>query len=120
VEAALRDRGVTYVIVPSPAPIRHLRPSTRPISAASTRGASCYAALMEADAYSGFNRLYRASRKDGPIIEASCRVGGDLSFPPLTDPDERITRIRFFTRKLRSRRHIGGRSWLTVTGVERA
>src|SRR5579875_842847 len=26
-----------------------------------------------------------------------------LPAPPLTDPDERITRIRFFTRKLRSR-----------------
>lgn len=26
-----------------------------------------------------------------------------LPSPPLTDPDERITRIRFFTRKLRSR-----------------
>ena len=26
-----------------------------------------------------------------------------LPAPPLTDPDERISRIRFFTRKLRSR-----------------
>ncbi len=31
-----------------------------------------YAGLMQADAYSGFNRLYAASRKGGPIIEASC------------------------------------------------
>ena len=29
-----------------------------------------------------------------------------LPAPPLTDPDERIPRIRFFTRKLRSRRDI--------------
>ncbi len=31
-----------------------------------------YAGLMQADAYSGFNRLYDASRRPGPIIEASC------------------------------------------------
>src|SRR5712692_9797478 len=31
-----------------------------------------YAGLMQADAYSGFNRLYEASRRPGSIIEASC------------------------------------------------
>ena len=31
-----------------------------------------YAGLMQADAYSGFNRLYEASRRGGPIVEASC------------------------------------------------
>src|SRR6516162_3984994 len=31
-----------------------------------------YAGLMQADAYAGFNRLYEASRKPGPIIEAMC------------------------------------------------
>jgi transposase len=31
-----------------------------------------YAGLMQADAYAGFNRLYEASRKPGPIVEASC------------------------------------------------
>ena len=31
-----------------------------------------YAGLMQADAYSGFNRLYEASRRAGPIVEASC------------------------------------------------
>src|SRR5215510_13623550 len=31
-----------------------------------------YAGLMQADAYSGFNRLYEASRQPGPIVEASC------------------------------------------------
>jgi transposase len=31
-----------------------------------------YAGLMQADAYSGFNRLYQASRRGGPIVEASC------------------------------------------------
>jgi len=31
-----------------------------------------YAGLMQADAYAGFNRLYEASRKPGPIAEAAC------------------------------------------------
>jgi hypothetical protein len=41
-----------------------------------------------------------------------------LPSPPLTDPDERITRIRFFTRRLRSRSSIlvddlGWRQWVS-------
>src|ERR1700757_3448961 len=31
-----------------------------------------YAGLMQADAYTGFNRLYDASRKPGPITEVAC------------------------------------------------
>jgi len=31
-----------------------------------------FAGLMQADAYAGFNRLYEADRKGGPIIEAAC------------------------------------------------
>jgi transposase len=31
-----------------------------------------YTGLMQADAYAGFNRLYGAGRKPGPIIEAAC------------------------------------------------
>jgi transposase len=31
-----------------------------------------YAGLMQADAYAGFNRLYEASPKGGPIVEAAC------------------------------------------------
>ena len=31
-----------------------------------------YTGLMQADAYAGFNKLYKASRQGGPIIEASC------------------------------------------------
>src|SRR5213082_3793992 len=31
-----------------------------------------YTGLMQADAYAGFNRLYAAGRKPGPIVEASC------------------------------------------------
>ena len=39
-----------------------------------------YAGLMQADAYSGFNRLYDPSRKPGPIIEASCWAQGRRKF----------------------------------------
>jgi transposase len=31
-----------------------------------------YAGLMQADAYAGFNKLYEASRRGGPIVEAMC------------------------------------------------
>jgi transposase len=31
-----------------------------------------YVGLMQADAYAGFNRLYEANRKGGPIVEAAC------------------------------------------------
>jgi len=31
-----------------------------------------YTGLMQADAYAGFNRLYEANRKPGPIVEAAC------------------------------------------------
>jgi transposase len=31
-----------------------------------------YAGLMQADAYAGFNRLYEAARRPGPIVEAVC------------------------------------------------
>jgi transposase len=40
-----------------------------------------YAGLMQADAYAGFSKLYEANRKGGPIIEAACRVGGDVAIP---------------------------------------
>jgi transposase len=36
------------------------------------RHLASYAGLMQADAYAGFNRLYEASRKPGPIIEVGC------------------------------------------------
>jgi transposase len=36
------------------------------------RHLASYTGLMQADAYAGFNRLYEAGRKAGPIIEAAC------------------------------------------------
>jgi transposase len=35
---------------------------------------------MQADAYAGFNRLYEANRKAGPIIEAACWAHGRRKF----------------------------------------
>ena len=36
------------------------------------RHLALYAGLMQADAYAGFERLYQAGRKPGPITEAAC------------------------------------------------
>src|SRR5271157_4466839 len=36
------------------------------------RHLASYAGRMQADAYAGFNRLYEATRKPGPIVEAAC------------------------------------------------
>jgi transposase len=44
------------------------------------RHLASYAGLMQADAYAGFNRLYEASRKGGPIIEAACWAHGRRKF----------------------------------------
>ena len=35
---------------------------------------------MQADAYVGFNRLYEANRKPGPIVEAACWAHGRRKF----------------------------------------
>ena len=47
-----RDRGGDH-------PARHL---------------SGYAGILQADAYGGYNKLYEANRKPGPIVEATCWV----------------------------------------------
>jgi transposase len=39
-----------------------------------------YSGLMQADAYAGFNGLYVAARKPGPIIEAACWAHGRRKF----------------------------------------
>jgi transposase len=39
-----------------------------------------YAGLMQADAYAGFGRLYEATRKGGPVIEAACWAHGRRKF----------------------------------------
>jgi transposase len=44
-----------------------------------------YAGILQADAYVGFNRLYAADRKGGPITEASCWAHGRRKFFELAD-----------------------------------
>src|SRR5260370_1211173 len=44
-----------------------------------------YAGILQADAYAGFNRLYDAGRKPGPITEASCWAHGRRKFFELAD-----------------------------------
>ena len=39
-----------------------------------------YAGILQADAYAGFNRLYDADRKGGPITQASCWAHGRRKF----------------------------------------
>ena len=49
------------------------------------RHLATYSGLCQADAYSGYNGLYAASRKPGPIIEAACWAHGRRKFFELAD-----------------------------------
>jgi transposase len=44
-----------------------------------------YAGILQADAYAGYNRLYEAARKPGPITEASCWAHGRRKLFELAD-----------------------------------
>jgi transposase len=44
-----------------------------------------YAGVLQADAYAGFNRVYAADRRPGPITEASCWAHGRRKFFELAD-----------------------------------
>jgi transposase len=44
-----------------------------------------YRGIMQADAYAGFNGLYVAGRKPGPIIEAACWAHGRRKLYELAD-----------------------------------
>jgi transposase len=44
-----------------------------------------YAGILQADAYAGFNRLYAADRRPGPITEASCWAHGRRKLFELAD-----------------------------------
>ena len=49
------------------------------------RHLASYAGILQADAYAGFNRLYAADRRPGPITEASCWAHGRRKFFVLAD-----------------------------------
>jgi transposase len=44
-----------------------------------------YAGILQADAYAGFNELYHAARKPGPILEAACWAHGRRKLFVLAD-----------------------------------
>lgn len=47
-----------------------------------------YAGILQADAYDGYNRLYLADRKPGPIKEAACWVHARRPFFAMADLEE--------------------------------
>ena len=53
----------------------------------------------------------------GTELPTSVRVGEDVAIPPLTDPDVRDYRIRFFTGELRSQRCTDGRSEVVAEDI---
>ncbi|MCC2105391.1 MAG: IS66 family transposase [Hyphomicrobiales bacterium] len=51
-----------------------------------------YAGILQADAYDGYNKLYLADRKPGPIREAACWVHGRRPFFAMADLEENARR----------------------------
>jgi hypothetical protein len=51
----------------------------------SARHLASYAGILQADAYAGFNELYDAKRRPGPITEAACWAHGRRNFFELAD-----------------------------------
>jgi transposase len=51
-----------------------------------------YAGILQADAYGGYNRLYEADRRLGPIIEAGCWVHARRPFFVLADVEANARR----------------------------
>jgi transposase len=51
-----------------------------------------YAGILQADAYGGYNKLYEATRKPGPIVEAACWVHARRSFFVLADVEANARR----------------------------
>ena len=51
-----------------------------------------YAGILQADAFDGYNRLYLAERKPGPVQEAACWVHARRPFFAMADLDENARR----------------------------
>jgi transposase len=51
-----------------------------------------YTGILQADAYDGYNKLYLADRKPGPILEAACWVHARRPFFAMADLDENARR----------------------------
>src|SRR5271169_4222479 len=64
-----------------------------------------YAGVLQADAYDGYNRLYLADRKPGPIREAACWAHARRKFFVLADIEEN------------ARRKAAGKSEITLSPI---
>ena len=51
-----------------------------------------YVGILQADAYDGYNKLYLADRKPGPILEAACWVHARRPFFAMADIEENARR----------------------------
>jgi transposase len=51
-----------------------------------------YAGILQADAYDGYNKLYQAGRRPGPILEAACWVHARRPFFAMADIEENARR----------------------------
>src|SRR4029077_14022369 len=51
-----------------------------------------YAGILQADAYDGYNKLYLADRKPGPVQEAACWVHARRPFFAMADIEENARR----------------------------
>jgi transposase len=51
-----------------------------------------YSGILQADAYDGYNRLYLADRKPGPVTEAACWVHARRPFFAMADLEENARR----------------------------
>ena len=59
---------------------------------ASARHLAGYAGILQADAFGGYNKLYEADRKPGPIVEAACWVHARRPFFAMADVAENARR----------------------------
>jgi len=72
-----------------------------------------YIGILQADAYGGFNDLYRVDRKPGPITEAACWAHGRRKFfalAELTKAPLALEAVRRIDAVFASEREINGRS----------
>jgi len=72
-----------------------------------------WSGIMQADAYSGYNRLYAAGRKPEPIIEAACWAHGRRKFYDLAELQQSpiaIEAVRRIDELFRLEREINGLS----------
>jgi len=63
-----------------------------------------YAGILQADAYDGYNKLYLADRKPGPIREAACWVHARRPFFAMADIEENASRKAAERKRFRFRR----------------